>query len=780
MTSESHISIPLPHISQGLILHIYPEGNSRVFKIDEAEAEEFGESPYQILESQTYEYAFNKKGYRLKCDYNDNIVRQSRREKYSGRINPSYFVGTLKLNVYHKKKNLSNESFNLEVLATKFNSDDLDISYRENYRFMLESITEKCTELLFQLNAPIYQHFETDFSTRNKNLYQQFCFVKSIIESDEFKEAIQQITSNPKTTWTHNDELADIRSIKKFTRSSIKQIANRGNRIPVPSSHPLYEHGIKNIPSHILNNKKVEFIDNIENKFIKHALQTYLHFSEKCSNVFNQETRAYKEARSLSNSLESFLNNSFFKEISRPTSLNFNSPVLQRKSGYREILKSWLKFDLAAKLTWNGGEDVYEAGKRDISKLYEYWLFFLLYDLFKSKFKLDYIEHDNNPYESLIEISKNKVNFIIKSGTHTAFSGISKFNNRDINVKFSFNQTFKGNKTYSEKSQGSYTKSMYPDYTLSFWPAGIDEATAEEEEIIVHIHFDAKYKVNYSGNQEESREKEEESERKGQYKNIDLFKMHAYKDAIRRTGGAYILYPGNDQPDIKFGFHEIIPGLGAFAIRPSKINNGSKELSDFIDDIINHLLNRASQRENIASKVYEVTKNGKSKPLREPLPEYLNGTKLIPDETYVLVGYAKSRLRKERMDWFLKEGKYNFRMNDEDGALRFSEKEAKAKFLLIRESNDGKATNLYKLKKGIKVFTGKKLEDDLHPDAKKDAYLVVEFEKEVLPEFKGVEFNCNNTAEYKMLEKKFKNPRIRAGIPFATTLTELMKPENSK
>src|SRR5690554_6733368 len=111
MTSESNISIPLHHISQGLILHIYPEGNSRVFKIDEAEAEEYGESPYQILESQTYEYAFNKNGYRLKCDYNDNIVRQSRREKYSGRINPSYFVGTLKLNVYHKKKNINNEGF---------------------------------------------------------------------------------------------------------------------------------------------------------------------------------------------------------------------------------------------------------------------------------------------------------------------------------------------------------------------------------------------------------------------------------------------------------------------------------------------------------------------------------------------------------------------------------------------------------------------------------------------------------------------------------------------
>ena len=44
--------------------------------------------------------------------------------------------------------------------------------------------------------------------------------------------------------------------------------------------------------------------------------------------------------------------------------------------------------------------------------------------------------------------------------------------------------------------------------------------------------------------------------------------MHAYKDAIRRTGGAYILYPGTDNQNPLKGFHEIIPGLGAFAIRP--------------------------------------------------------------------------------------------------------------------------------------------------------------------------------------------------------------------
>jgi len=33
-------------------------------------------------------------------------------------------------------------------------------------------------------------------------------------------------------------------------------------------------------------------------------------------------------------------------------------------------------FDLAAKLFWQGGEDVYSGDKKDVAVLYEYWLIF--------------------------------------------------------------------------------------------------------------------------------------------------------------------------------------------------------------------------------------------------------------------------------------------------------------------------------------------------------------------------------------------------------------------
>ncbi|MDB4824471.1 hypothetical protein OAH27_02175, partial [Saprospiraceae bacterium] len=82
---------------------------------------------------------------------------------------------------------------------------------------------------------------------------------------------------------------------------------------------------------------------------------------------------------------------------------------------------------------------------------------------------------------------------------------------------------------------------------------------------------------------------------------------HAYKDAIRRTGGAYVLYPGDKSLNRK-GFHEVIPGLGAFPVRPSKNDSGIGELKSFILEIIHHFVNRASQRERIAFRTYDVYK----------------------------------------------------------------------------------------------------------------------------------------------------------------------------
>ena len=363
--AKQFIRIPLPFFSNEDFLEIYPENRAKLFQISEEVAQENGESIFQILEGNFYEYSFSKKTYRLKCD---GIVYQSKRDHYRGRIVPNIYVGTLTLFVTDENQPGKESEITIEVLATKFDTRE-DKSYRENYRFMLKDITDKCTELLMQINSPINQNFETDFSRDNETIYQRFSFVNSIIQNKDFEEAVLKIMASPKTNWNTEQEVVDIRRIKRFNNSATKQITSGSNRIPLQKSHPLYQNGIESIPSKINSFRKIEHIDTPENRFIKHALEVFLKFVEDCQQYFKEKnySRPLMEATNLVTQLDGYLSQSFFKEISRPTSLKLNSPVLQRKSGYREILSAWLQFDLASKLVWKGGDDVYKAGKRDIA-----------------------------------------------------------------------------------------------------------------------------------------------------------------------------------------------------------------------------------------------------------------------------------------------------------------------------------------------------------------------------------------------------------------------------
>lgn len=760
------MKIPLSHIEEDLFLEIVGDENSTSI-ISEQEALEFDEALFQIKEGCTYEYNLSNDSFQL-SDKNP-IVSISKFSKNRGLLNPNIYVGTLTLDVLDKeKKNIG--SVNIEVQSVKS-------SYRKDYRYMLESITEKCTELIMQIDSPINQHFETNFDIDNRTLYQKFSFVKSVIDSREFEEAIQKIVSNPTSKWNTEIEEKDIRNIRRFSQKNIKQIVSKNNRVELPSNHYLTaNYRINSIPSKIERTRKIESVDTSENRFIKHALEVFLFFCENCEVKFDKYSKANLEAHNLSTKISNLLNQSFFKEIARANFLKLNSTILQRKSGYREVLNAWLKYDLAAKLTWTGGDNVYDVGKKNVAALYEYWLFFYLLDLFENIFDIK-----PKDIQQLIQFDKDKLTLNLKQGSAIALKGIYKSRTRNLNIQFSYNRSFGGGKTYPKS--GSYTTTLRPDYTLSIWPAEIKTSQeAETKEIITHIHFDAKYKVNnfyelISKSKEEELsdeenleliKEEEEENKKGTFKNQDLIKMHAYKDAIRRTGGAYVLYPGDGIDEPFRGFHELIPGLGAFVVKPNNSPKEKEVLEKFILKVIDNFLDRASQRENLSSKVYSIYKNRKKDDniLKEPMPEYLNGKKLIPDDSYVLVGYYKSH---EQLKWILKSFKYNFRTGTDRGSLPLGAKEVGASFLVLHGPSETATDKIYKLKEiGPRIYSKQDLINKKYPTLPKgDLYIIYEIEKDISAEFNNQKWDLKKLSNYSGFRASPK--------PITVSLVELME-----
>ncbi|RIW14632.1 DUF2357 domain-containing protein [Algoriphagus lacus] len=759
MPTDSNISIDLSEVENGLVLEILEKQDGTLFD-EEQESLENNEARYQLLEGCFYEYNLNIPEYSLEAG-NANIVQPSYIRPYSGILAPNIYVGTLYLNLLKKGNDIPIKKIPLEVRSRK-------TGYRDDYRDMLEYITEKCTDLLLQINSPVFQNFEPNFEKdiSENVLYQRFIFLKSIIGTSEFNEAVHRIVSFLNTKWEEETELKDVRNVRRFSRNSVTELIKGKNRIKIPAFHPLVGYGLDSVPAKILSSRKVDSVDTPENRFIKYALETFLKFCVEINakaKKLNAQSQLTKESDRLVSELENHLHHAVFSEISAPHLLKLNSPVLQRKEGYREVLRVWLMFDLAAKLIWKGGEDVYEGGKKDIATLYEYWLFFKLLEILQHLFEIE-----PKKLEKLISIKDEGLNIKLKQGKFTALKGVFNSGSRKFNIQFNYNRSFTGKADYPKS--GSWTTTLRPDYSLSVWPQGIKRKQAEKEEVIVHIHFDAKYKVDnifQITDQDEGLDEEKSANRKGIYKNADLLKMHAYKDAIRRTGGAYVLYPGTIPIERK-GFHEIIPGLGAFPVRPSKMDDGTKELETFIKQVIDHFINRASQREKIALKSYEVYKSvpRDDDRVNEFLPEpYGVNRSLIPDETFVLVGFYKSP---EQLKWIEKERKYNFRTGTGNGSLVLDYQTVSSKYLLLHTEGDKDSSKLWKIvSKGPKVYSKNDLLKLKYPSPSHEFYLVIDLEPVTERELLGKTWNFKNL-------KNFKS-RNASPFPFTTSLSELVK-----
>ncbi|MDQ6991969.1 MAG: DUF2357 domain-containing protein, partial [Mariprofundus sp.] len=730
-----------------------------------SEAEAFGEAADQLTEGFSYEYKLPPG---TEFTPLPGIICPSRSDQSRGRITPGIFVGLLSLQVL-EATGQRRSSVKLEVRSVK-------TSYRDDYRVMLKDITEHCTDLLMQHSSPVTQTFETDYDADASTIYQRFAFVKSIVDSDAFQEAIHRVITSPVTAWAETEQDVDIRNIRRMKSSHLRQFATRSNRVDLPSNHPLRDSGLASVPARITVAGKIETVDTPENRFVKHMLETYLNFCvqvrERLKKEKGDHPRAYSEANALSEKLEDILNHDFFKSISPPTTLPLNSPVLQRKEGYRELLRGWLMFDLAAKLVWHGGEDVYGAGKRDVAVLYEYWLFFKLLELLKELFSI--LPESTG---DLIETTADGIGLKLKAGKYTPLKGIYEHPTRKMHVEFSYNRTFSGDSSYPAK--GSWSRQMRPDYTLTLWPFGFTQDEAELQETIVHIHFDAKYRIEGLAqilgeqttdevSEEEILTREKTEQRSGKYKRADLLKMHAYKDAIRRTVGAYVLYPGKDGRTSMQGFHEIIPGLGAFGVRPSSMDDGTKRLQSFISEVVDHLVNRASQRDSMTYQTYKIHESKPDKDgVREAMPELDDKGQRSrpPAEVSVLVGYVKDA---NHHAWINSKGLYNFRTDGAHGSIRLSPEAAGASYLLLHEKGKLVSGNIWQvIGRGPRIFSRAEIMRHGYCSPGSDQYLVYEIKKCADVDFNNLAWDVRNIPGY--------SPGHASAEPFALSLTDLMK-----
>jgi predicted component of viral defense system (DUF524 family) len=590
---------------------ITPRVPRTLFVLSETEARGLDEEPVQLVEGVSYEYEIANvaSGLRLR---ESSIVQPSRRHPTVGRIEPGLAVGLLPFII---------EEVNGDPIgraAVEVRSSKLD--YHRDYRHMLDDLAETALGLLTDIRAPSVARLQIGGAASSEITHHQFAFLRATLESRPFRDAIARVTSVPHRQWTTHVDPIDIRRAGRQKRATIQALVSGYPRVRLPVPHPLstamMAAGIEvpSVPRTVPHTRAIETVDTPENRFVKFALMDFEGLLASMEqrlpgNPGTADARLRREIVRLREQLTGVLGASLFRDVSEPQYLPLGSPVLQRKGGYREILQTWLKFHLASKLTWDAGQEVFEAGKRDVALLYEYWVFFRLLKLMT---RLLYLE--TPPAHHLIEWTRDRFDLRLKSGRMLSFEGLVRGTERPMRACFSYSRTFSGTSPGSQNypQAGSWTRTMRPDYTISVWPAELSAHQAELEEHIVHVHFDAKYRVEhitdlFGGEGMGAVEDDERADRDNtRAKRADLLKMHAYRDAIRRTEGAYVIYPGVSGSQLWQGFHEILPGLGAFALRPDMEESDAVAIESFLREILQHVADPSTSREQARKASAEI------------------------------------------------------------------------------------------------------------------------------------------------------------------------------
>lgn len=584
-----------------------------LIEMDEMVAREHGETIIQLREAERYEYeikpAQNTGDWRLRCG---KLAKRRKNLKQNapdaGRIETGTWCGTLLLELVEGESTDDKSAVATALVEVR----SLKVDYRTEYRGMLRRLSAEMAGLIADARSATKVGFRSSFEERTDEgwLQIQLELLRETLDSADFSAALQRILSFPhERLSSFSDSVGTDRPIR-WTASAVRQMVAGNPRRAVPDNHPLrLSAGLSSVAGRVEVPRKARDLDTPENRFVKFALREFLSFLTHAQSVFEKHAgwgASAALAKRLAASIEDWLGRGLFRAIGEMRFVSLGSPVLQRKAGYRELLRWWLRFRTAAELSWEGGEDLFRAGQRDVASLYEYWLFFELLDWFCRKCRGGRRPDVKELVDGLDQDSPNlKLKKRLELGP---FIGTFAGQSRQLKVRFDYNRRFEV--THERDAAGSWTRRLHPDYTLTFWPVSLTEDEAARRELLVHVHFDAKYRLEDIGNLFGASENDEmDEELDGNYKRQDLLKMHAYRDAIKRSQGAYVLYPGRNVAAEKFkGFyHEILPGLGAFGVAPDENGSaqGLKPLEDFLDEVLAHLSNRTTAQERASYHLAE-------------------------------------------------------------------------------------------------------------------------------------------------------------------------------
>jgi predicted component of viral defense system (DUF524 family) len=643
----------------------------------------------RLLESEEYRYEWRGLPEGVRTEPAEMFNADNVADGRAGRLRTGLNTGTV----------VFKAAFGETVARGSFEVRSRKMDYLNHYQQMLADVTKAFVEAAMLRFSPASHSFQVDSSAPARMLYQRFVFLQHALLDGGLSEAFDHIIRQPHVRWRSEPTSASPARGIRPSSTLAASIARPGARIGWDDGG-----GVDTLPREMQTTLEEATVDNIENRFVAFALDEWIAIAQRLHDALEAEQatsmvvqRGLFETDQMIRRLEVVRNSYPFIDVGHLARMPEANQVLQRKSGYREIYRAFVQADLAAQLTWEGGEDVYGAGKRNIAALYEYWVFLEIARLVGGYCRKPFDIH------SLIRDDEIRGPYIEwRSGDAASLTAVADRRGVVLELELYYNRTFPAD------DEGAWSRPMRPDCSLRVTAARTYDLAIPP----TWIHFDAKYRVEVLqellGGKDVAAQKAElcDERERGISKRSDLLKMHAYRDAIRNSSAAYVIYPGDQNERLQTYPEEVLPGLGAFRLCPRKNDEpiGSADLKMFIEEVLDHLASRVTRHERARYWERAIWHVGKADPNTE-------STERPAADTWVVIGYVKSA---RHWAWIHANRLYALRRDDRPGAVGLGSRELSADLALLYDA-DSARVELWRTSGSVDPMTNEDLEAIAYP-----------------------------------------------------------------
>ncbi|KAF5053243.1 hypothetical protein DSECCO2_400380 [anaerobic digester metagenome] len=494
-----------------------------------------------------------------------------------------FYAGILKPGSYAGKSFFDVQIEDIKSLKVPFEVRSRKMDYEDHYTAMIADLCEAASSLIFEEKSPFSIDLDFKKSVR-RSFYEDFMFLEYLFRPENLLTSYEHVRRNPhKKLKKHREDvpLPLVQSLGPY--ELVNMVSNPGNLHKTYSTPRNWPQNMQNyVPKDVSQQYDFEIIDTPENRFVKYFIGLVDGLIDEMVRYVEENKRegyAADKIYEYQEIIHEYCLDSWFDDIGEMEYFPSNSQVLQKKEGYRDILRYFLFLEVDFNLKWKGFEDIIRGYQKKLFDLYEYWCYIRLFKI------LSDLEGRRTEYENLFDSNEKNWAVEFKRGENSKQRFKIEIQGEIFDVELMYNRKFVRTKPpFKTCSMGSYSVELRPDYTISVKLNGRCSL----------IHFDAKYKYNINTTRSDADLSDMEEKEEKVYKNGDIYKMHTYKDAIPHSLGAYVLYPGEKSEILRETEFEV-PSVGAFPLKPGENFDQDEKIRSFLGNVLAELAENITQ-----------------------------------------------------------------------------------------------------------------------------------------------------------------------------------------